>query len=180
MLLRLLLLTPLLVLAQASHVTDWQKQYDAWYWPAQLGRPENVRWSDSGRLMVYSWRDSSGQSWKMVDCVTGQIRPAFDHDKVAASLTELTKNKVTAKKWPFARVIALDDGRVRLEADGDAWVVEANQRLTPTQPGKKSEPSSPEKTGKGPGESRRLSFSRQRAESPTGDHKVELLSLIHI
>ena len=174
MLLRLLLLTPLLAIAQPSLVTAWQKQYDAWYWPAQMARPENVRWSDSGRLMVYSWRDSSGQSWKLVDCVTGQIRPAFDHDKVAASLTELTKHKVTAKKWPFGRVIALDDGRVRLESDGEAWVVEADQRLTPTQPGKKSEVAAPEKTGKGPGESRRLSFSRQKAESPTGEHKVEL------
>ena len=111
MLFRLLLLTPLLALAQSSLVADWQKQYDTWYWPAQVSRPENVRWSDSGRLMAYSSRESSGQAWKLADCVTGQVRPAFDHEKVAAALTELTKNKVTSKKWPFTRVIALDDGR---------------------------------------------------------------------
>ena len=174
MLLRLLLLTPLLACAESSHVADWQKQYDTWYWPAQMSRPENVRWSDSGRLMVYAWKESGGLTWKMVDCVTGQIRPAFDHDKVSATLSELTKTKVTAKKWPFSRVVALDDGRVRLESDSEAWVVETNQRLTPATPGKKTEPASPEKTGKGPGESRRLSFTRQGAESPTGEHKVEL------
>ena len=174
MLLRLLLLTPLLAFAQTSHVVDWQKQYDAWYWPAQMSRPENVRWSDSGRLIVYSWRESSGLTWKVVDCVTGQIRPAFDHDKVAAGLAELTKNKVTSKKWPFNSVIALDDGRIRLESDTSAWIIEADQRLSPSQPGKKSDPATPEKTSKGPGESRRLSFSRQRAESPNGEHKVEL------
>ena len=151
MLLRLLLLTPLLAFAQSTHIADWQKQYDLWYWPAQMSRPENVRWSDSGRLMVYSWKDTSGQTWKLVDCSTGKIRPAFDHEKVTAELTELTKNKVTAKKWPFSRVVALDDGRVRLESDTEAWIVEANQRLTPSQPGKKSDAAMPEKTGKGPG-----------------------------
>jgi dipeptidyl aminopeptidase/acylaminoacyl peptidase len=174
MLLRLLLLTPLLAFAQSSPIADWQKQYDAWYWPAQMSRPENVRWSDSGRLMVYSWKENGSLTWKLVDCVTGQIRPAFDHEKMATALTELTKNKVTAKKWPFTRVIALDDGRVRLESDTEAWVVEANQRLTPSQPGKKTDAATPEKSSKGPGESKRLSSSKVRAESPTGEHKVEL------
>jgi dipeptidyl aminopeptidase/acylaminoacyl peptidase len=174
MLLRLLLLTPLLAFAESSLVADWQKQYDTWYWPAQMSRPENVRWSDSGRLMAYSSRESSGQAWKLADCSTGQVRPAFDHEKVAAVLSELTKNKVTAKKWPFSRVIALDDGRVRLESDTAAWVVEADQRLTPSQPGKKSDPATTEKTSKGPGETKRTSSSKVRAESPTGEHKVEL------
>ena len=174
MLLRLLLLTPLLAFAQSSLIADWQKHYDAWYWPAQMSRPENVRWSESGRLMAYSWRESSGQTWKLADCVTGQIRPAFDHERVATALSELTKNKVTAKKWPFNQVVALDDGRVRLESENEAWIIEANQRLTPTQAGRKSDAAIPEKTGKGPGESRRLSFSRQRPDSPSGGHKVEV------
>ena len=174
MLLRLLLLTPLLAFAQSSPIADWQKQYDAWYWPAQMSRPENVRWSDSGRLMVYSWKEHGSLTWKLVDCTTGQIRPAFDHEKVAAALTELIKNKLTAKKWPFTRVIALDDGRVRLESDTEAWVVEANQRLTPSQPGKKTDAATPEKSSKGPGESKRVSSSKVRPESPTGEHKVEL------
>ncbi len=175
MLLRALwLLAPILAYPQASLVQDWQKQYDAWYWPAQLSRPENVRWSDSGRLLVYSWREKSGLAWKLVDCSSGQVRPAFDHEKVAAALSELTKANITPKKWPFTRVIASDDGRVRLESDSAAWVVEASQRVTSAQPGKKTDPAVAEKTGKGPGESHRLSFSRLRAESPTREHKVEL------
>lgn len=174
MLLRLLLLCPLLAFAQSSLTAEWQKQYDAWYWPAQMGRPENIRWSGSGRLMVYAWRESTGLAWKRVDCVTGKVRPAFDHDRVAAGLSTLTASRVTAKKWPFDRVIPLDDGRIRLESDRAAWLVEADWRLTPTLPGKKTEPAQPEKTGKGPGESKRLSFTKVRAESPDGEHKVEL------
>ena len=60
MLLRLLLLAPLAAIAQANLPAEWQKQYDAWYWPAQMARPENVRWSDSGRLMAYAWKENGG------------------------------------------------------------------------------------------------------------------------
>ena len=174
MLLRLLLLAPLAAMAQTNLPAEWQRQYDAWYWQAQMSRPENVRWSDSGRLMAYAWKENAGLAWKLVDCTSGMIRPAFDHEKVAAALSELTKNKVTPKKWPFTRAIPLEDGRVRLESDTAAWIVEANQRLTPSQPGPKSEAPSVVKTGRGPGESKRLSSSKVRAESPNGELKVEL------
>jgi dipeptidyl aminopeptidase/acylaminoacyl peptidase len=174
MLLRLLLLAPLAAMAQTNLPAEWQKQYDAWYWPAQMSRPENVRWSDSGRLMAYAWKENAGLTWKVVDCASGVIRPAFDHEKVAAALSEQTKTKVSAKKWPFIRAIPLEDGRVRLESDTAAWIVEADQRLTPSQPGPKGAAPSPEKTGKAPGESKRLSSSKVSAESPNGDHKVEL------
>jgi len=117
MLLRLLLLAPLAAMAQTNLPAEWQKQYDAWYWPAQMSRPENVRWSDSGRLMAYAWKENAGLAWKLVDCASGVIRPAFDHEKVAAALSEQTKTKVSAKKWPFTRAIPLEDGRVRLESD---------------------------------------------------------------
>jgi dipeptidyl-peptidase-4 len=174
MLLRVLLLMPLLAVAQDNLPAAWQKQYDAWYWPAQMARPENVRWSDSGRLLAYAWKENGGVSWKVVDCVSGRIRPAFDHDKVAAALSASSQSKVTPKKWPFARIVPLDDGRVRLENDNEAWIVEADQRLTPTQVGPKAAVASPEKTGKGPGESKRLSFSKVGPESPDGAFKVEL------
>ena len=174
MLLRLLLLAPLAAIAQTNLPAEWQKQYDAWYWPAQMSRPENVRWSDSGRLMAYAWKENGGQSWKIVDCNSGVIRPAFDHEKLAAALSEQTKTKVTAKKWPFNRVVPLEDGRIRLESDTVAWVVEANQSLKPSEPGPKVDAAAPEKTGRGPGESKRLSSSKVRAESPDGALKVEL------
>ncbi len=174
MVLRLLLLTPLLAFGQASLTASWQKQYDAWYWPAQFARPENIRWSESGRLMAYAWREKGLTAWKLVDCATGTVRPAFDHEKVAAGLSTLTKEKITGKKWPFDRVVALDDGRVRLESDQAAWIVETDQRLTPSQPGRRSEAATPEKTGRGPGESKRLGFSKVGEASPSGDHKVEL------
>ncbi len=174
MLLRLLLLAPLFALAQDNLAAEWQKQYDAWYWPAQLSRPENARWSDSGRLLVYSWKEGSSISWKLIDCTTGETKPAFDHQKVAAILSVLTKRTVTPRKWPFAYVIALDDGRLRLEAEDNAWILETNQRLTAVAVGKKTEAATPERTGKGPGGSKRLSFSKTGAESPTGEFKVEL------
>ncbi len=174
MLLRLLLLAPLVAFAQGNLPAEWQKQYDAWYWPAQFARPENIRWSESGRLMAYAWRENGATRWKLVDCTSGLIKPAFDHEKVAAGLSTLAKEKVTARKWPFERVIPLDDGRVRLESDQAAWIVEADQRLTPSRPGRKSEPAAPEKTGRGPGDSKRLNFAQVRAEAPSGELKVEL------
>jgi dipeptidyl aminopeptidase/acylaminoacyl peptidase len=174
MLLRLLLLAPLVAFAQAGLVAEWQKQYDAWYWPAQMSRPENARWSESGRLLTFAWRDRSGVAWKWVDCSTGLVRPAFDHEKIATALADLTKEKVTPRKWPFDRVVALDDGRVRLESDKAAWVVGADQSLLPVAVGRKVEAAVAEKTGRAPGESKRLSFSKVRAESPSGSHRVEL------
>ena len=139
-----------------------------------MARPENARWSESGKSMAYAWRENAGLTWKCVDCVTGQVRPAFDHEKVAASLSELTRSKVTAKNWPFKRVIPLEDGRARLESDNVAWIVERDQRISPAQAVTKTEPAAPVRTGRGPGESRRISFSRQRPESPTGQHRVEI------
>ncbi len=66
-------------------------------------------------------------------------------------LAEIIKSQVTAQKWPFNRIIALNNCRVRLESDSAAWLVEADQRLT-----------------------KRLSFSKVRAEAPNGEIKVEL------
>jgi dienelactone hydrolase len=174
MLLRLLLLAPLFAFAQDNLAAGWQKQYDAWYWPAQLSRPENVRWSESGRFLVYSWKEGPVIAWKLIDCATGETKPAFDHQKVAAVLSNLTKRTITPRKWPFTHVIALDDGRLRLEAEDTAWILDTNQRLTAVAVGKKMEAATTEKTGRGPGESKRLSFSKMGAESPTGDFKVEL------
>ena len=174
MLLRLLLLAPLLALAQDDVTALWQKQYDTWYWPAQLSRPENVRWSDSGRVLVYSWKEGPVIAWKMIDCATGETKPAFDHQKVAAVLSNLTKRTVTPRKWPFTQVIPQDDGRLRLEGDDAAWVMDANQRLTAVPTANKSAAASPERTGRGPGESKRLTSSVLGAESPGGGFKVEL------
>ena len=40
MLLRLLLLAPLAVFAQSDLVTEWQKQYDSWYWQSPRTKVE--------------------------------------------------------------------------------------------------------------------------------------------
>ena len=174
MLLRILLLAPLAAFAQANLSAEWQKQYDAWYWPAQMSRPENVRWSESGRLLAYSWKEGPATAWKLVDCATGETKPAFDHQKTAAVLSVLTKRTVTSRKWPFTQVIPLDDGRIRLEADDAAWIIETSQRLTAVPTAAKLPAATQERTGRGPGESKRLSHSKVGGESPGGEFKVEL------
>ena len=152
MLLRILLLAPLAAFAQANLSAEWQKQYDAWYWPAQMSRPENVRWSESGRLLAYSWKEGPATAWKLVDCATGETKPAFDHQKTAAVLSVLTKRTVTSRKWPFTQIIPLDDGRIRLEADDAAWIIETSQRLTAVPTAAKLPASTQERTGRGPGD----------------------------
>ncbi len=99
--------------------------------------------------------------------MSGKVQLAFEHKKPDWPRPD-------CKKWPFNRIIALDDGRVRLESDSVAWLVKADQRLTPTQPGKTTKPALQEKVGQGPSEAKRLSFSKVRAEVPNGELKVEL------
>lgn len=170
----LLALLPFLLTAQESLVQEWKALYDRWYWQAPRARPENLRWSDSGRLMAYSWAESDGVSWRVADCVTGTLRPAFESPKIVAAFAALGKTKAGPKGWPFDAVTPLDDGRVRLDGPAESWIVETDQRLTPVSKAKPATAGLLVRGGKGPGDSKRLSFSRNAQASPSGDYAVEI------
>ena len=134
-----LLWLPILALSAPTEVADWQKQFDVWYWKAPATRLENLRWSDNGEFLVFSERGTPNPSWKHVTCATGQVRPAFDPKALGLAFAALNPGQPLDPKFPFSRVIPLDDGRLRLETDARAWILEPDGRLTTTKPGKAPE-----------------------------------------
>ena len=56
-----------------------------------------------------------------VDAVKGERKPAFDHAKVAASLSKAAEAAFAADRLPFDFIQVEDDGKVRFEANGQGW-----------------------------------------------------------
>lgn len=168
MLLRLLLLAPLLAWGQPSPVAPWQQQYDKWYWLAPRAKVEAPQWSPDGRNLAYGWSAPTGITWQVVDCQTGQIRPAFDSPKLLAALTKLTGKKVTAKSWPFGRIVPSNEGQLRLEGDKVAWSLNKDGVLSPAEPSVRPNPPATN------AQSRILNAGKESLTSPDQRHRVEL------
>ncbi len=171
MLLRLLLLlSPLAIFAQGDLVAEWQKQYDAWYWRSPRTKVDAPQWSPDGNTLAYAWTDPAEISWRLVDCRTGQIRPAFDPAKLSAAFASFDGRKVAAKKWPFTRVIPMDDGRLRLENDKESWFLGTDGKIVIA-----AGPSAARPPGRlNPG-SRTMNAGKEGEVSPDGRTRVELI-----
>jgi len=170
MLLRLLLLlSPLAIFAQGDLVAEWQKQYDAWYWRSPRTKVDAPQWSPDGNTLAYAWTDPAEISWRLVDCRTGQIRPAFDPAKLSAAFASFDGRKVAAKKWPFTRVIPMDDGRLRLESDKESWFLGTDGKIVIAAGPSAARPAARVNAG-----SRTLNAGKEGAVSPDGRTRVEL------
>ncbi|NBV47490.1 MAG: hypothetical protein EBR95_00190 [Verrucomicrobia bacterium] len=170
MLLRLLLLlSPLAVFAQGDLIAEWQKQYDAWQGRAPRAKADAPQWSHDGNTLAYAWTDPAGISWRLVDCRTGKISPAFDPANLTAAFAALDGRKVAAKKWPFVRVIPMDDGRLRLESDKESWFLGKDGRLFIA-----AGPSAARPPGRLNAGSRTLNAGKEGLVSPDGRTRVEL------
>ncbi len=167
-----LLWLPLLALSAPPELADWQKQYDSWYWKAPATRLENLRWSDNGEYLVFSERGSA-TSWKRVVCATGETGPAFDPTAVAKAFAALSPAKPASAKPSYSRVVPLDDGRLRLENDAAAWILEPDGRLTGTKPGKAPEAAAASRR-QSIGRENLLSATRPGERSPDGRWRVTL------
>lgn len=170
MLLRLLLLlTPLATFAQGDLIAGWRKQYDTWFWKAPRAKVEAPRWTESGRTLAFGWLGADGLEWRLVDCESGTIRPAFEPSALVKAFAGLDGRKADPRNWPFKRVVPADDGRLRLEGDKEAWWLGKDGRLVPaagTSPAK-SEP-------RLDGNSRTLNAGKEGLRSPTGPETIEL------
>ena len=169
MLLRLLLLAPLAAFAQGSLVADWQKQYDAWYWKAPRARVEAPQWSEQGRTLAYGWLGKDGLEWRLVDCESGRVKPAFEPAALVKAFAALDGRKVEPRNWPFKRVSPAEDGRLRLENDKEAWWLGKDGKLVPA-----TDASPAKATAKLDAGSRMLNAGKEGLRSPAGKASVEL------
>ncbi len=170
MLLRLLLLlSPLVTFAQGDLIAEWQKQYDAWHGRSPRTKVDAPQWSPDGKTLAYAWTDPAGVSWRLVDCATGKMRPAFDPDKLGAAFASLDGRKLAAKKWPFMRVIPMDDGRLRLESDKESWFLGTDGKLVIAAGPSAARPAGGLNAG-----SRTMNAGKEGPVSPDGRVRVEL------
>ena len=77
-----------------------------------LDHPVDPQWIDDGNAFWYRKRVAGGHEFLVVDPVTGEKAPAFDHAKLAALLTEAhSERSFTAWELPFSTLEFLDGGR---------------------------------------------------------------------
>ncbi len=67
-------------------------------------------WFPSGEKFWYSYKTGEGNRWYVVDPVARRRTPMFDHDKMAARLTEIVKDPFIAASLPISNLEVAPDG----------------------------------------------------------------------
>src|SRR5262245_7130437 len=84
--------------------------------------PERANWIENTSRFWYRKSVKGGNEFVLVDAESLAKRPAFDHEKLAASLSEAAKEKYTAVTLPFTTITFLDNERViEFAAAGSIW-----------------------------------------------------------
>ncbi|MBN1816152.1 MAG: prolyl oligopeptidase family serine peptidase [Sedimentisphaerales bacterium] len=79
-------------------------------------------WFDDNRKFWYRNDLRNGKEFILVDCEKGIRQEAFDHEKLAQSLSEQTGNKYTARTLPFTTIRFSEDGkRIEFEIEKPRW-----------------------------------------------------------
>ena len=68
-------------------------------------------WFKSGEKFWYSYKTSNGTKWYVVDPATKKREPMFDHEKMAAQLSEIVKDPFVAEQLPIYNLDVEEDGR---------------------------------------------------------------------
>jgi len=71
---------------------------------------EQVTWIENSHRFWYRKTVKGGNAFMVVDADTLAKQPAFDHEKLAASLSSAAGQKYTAITLPFARIAFVNDG----------------------------------------------------------------------
>jgi dipeptidyl aminopeptidase/acylaminoacyl peptidase len=95
--------------AQTS--ADYQRALDLRdrYQQLVTGVPDAAVWIDDTHRFFYRRSVTGGHEFVLFDATTGQKRPAFDHQRLAAALLEVLGEKVTAQTLPFSTFRFVDD-----------------------------------------------------------------------
>jgi dipeptidyl-peptidase 4 len=75
------------------------------------GGTVSPRPTSDGRRFWYLERDRRGHRFRLVDPDVPEVRPAFDHARLAAALAELTAREVDPEALPTDLVLVGDDGQ---------------------------------------------------------------------
>lgn len=102
--------------------------------------PERANWIDKTSRFWYRRSVKGGNEFVLVDAATLVKKSAFDHDKLAASLSAAAGEKYTAATLPFTTITFVDDERAIEFVAGDArWKCDlsdyACKKLGPAFPG---------------------------------------------
>ncbi|HKQ74313.1 MAG TPA: DPP IV N-terminal domain-containing protein [Blastocatellia bacterium] len=84
--------------------------------------PERANWIGNTGRFWYRKSVKGGNEFVLVDAETLAKRPAFDHEKLAASLSTAAAGRYTAVTLPFATITFLDNERaIEFAAAGSMW-----------------------------------------------------------
>ena len=165
------LLFPWVLSAQAPSPQVWQKQSETWSRAISNTRLENLHWSPSGERLTYSWRTPEGLTeFKLVECATGKLTPAFDPETLAAALRKEIKPKAEARNLGIARVLPQSDGTLWIEGNGFVCTLSADGSVVKQDAAKAPEMKAAPTGGRirSSGSPRMLSTSRYSSKSPDG------------
>ena len=76
-----------------------------------IKQPDNATWIEGADQFCYRRSVKEGHEFVMVDATTLVKKPAFDHERLAASLSKATGQSYTARKLPFPVVQFRDNGQ---------------------------------------------------------------------
>ncbi len=109
----LILVMPCLFLSAQVTVADYQRAAGlrARLQPLALNIVGRSGWVDKTSRFWYRKSVRGGFEFEVVDAATLIKKVAFDHEKLAASLSALTGDKVEAKNLPFADITFVDNER---------------------------------------------------------------------
>ena len=82
---------------------------------------EQLAWIENSHRFWYRKSTKGGNEFMVVDADTLTKQPAFDHEKLAASLSSAARQKYTAITLPFASITFVDGGTIEFEAAGIRW-----------------------------------------------------------
>jgi dipeptidyl aminopeptidase/acylaminoacyl peptidase len=92
------------------------------YQALAINVPDQATWVEKTSRFWYRKTVKGGAEFVVVDAETRQKRPAFDHERIAASLSRETGGKYTALTLPFNGIRFIDDERaIEVTFDRATW-----------------------------------------------------------
>ena len=91
------------------------------------GGQVNPNWIEKQDRFWYRKASSEAAEFLLVDAKTGERKPLFDQEKLAAALSRAAGRVYEAKRLPFQRLELIEkDNAVRFDAGGRAWTCQLN------------------------------------------------------